>query len=144
MARNFDSNVAGGNIFREDDLLAVLLALQDKTNRELHVATLGIATAVNEADNTVTVMSFPKAEGKDEAVLTALCIKHSQFEEIKNNLNNKPIVLAIMTDRFSLANFKNIKSTKRVNAVNDNNALHSYTNAVIAFVGDTVYESEEK
>lgn len=143
MAKEFDSKIAGGNVFREDDLMAVLLALQDKVNRELHVAMLGIAVAAK--DNIVTVSTFPKTERKNAPTLNALCICKDDFNAIEQSINenNPRVVVVMMTDNYSTTNYNYIKTQKKIDVKTDASALHSLTNAVIIYVGDPIEDTEE-
>lgn len=146
MSKVFDNKIAGGNVFREDDILAVLLALQDKINRELHVASLGVVTGINDANKMlVNVVLFPKAVEKDETIVVAQCIRKKDFEVIENALNDNDNMIACITfvDRNSYANYQTIKSNKSKTVYEDNNLpLHSVTNAIVTYVGDSVKGKE--
>ena len=71
------------NDFQKDDLLEVLLALQGKVNRELHVATL---CTVEHASNTYSFRchALPKSQGKDAVIFNAICIKAEDRELLKD------------------------------------------------------------
>lgn len=127
------------NDFNKADPLQVLLALQGKVNRELHVATLCIVESKLQ-DRVFRCSAFPKAEGKDAAMFNAICIRGFDADALTHALddNKKMICVAIMTDLLSQPNYDSIIAKGAYEAIEDASQLHSYNNAVIVHVGDAV------
>ena len=120
------------NDFNKNDLLALLLTLQNKINRDLHVATLCIINS-KVSDYSYQCMAFPKANGKGAAIFNALCINDSIKSSIDNALtaNETIYAIALMTDMSSDANYEHMLMTNDHLAIDSTSQLHSLNNAVI-------------
>ena len=134
---------ATGNKFAKPDFVQVLLALENKTMRELHVADLAVAKSIqksNEADQVVSVVPFPIAENKEEAAISAACLDEGIYNAIAASLDaskgyGAAICLVIYMNYNSLANFKQIKKSGKLEVYNSSDTMHSANNGIIVALG---------
>lgn len=130
------------NQFNQDDLLALLLALQNKINRELHVASLCVVEKVtNERLRLVQCRCFPNAKGKDPVVVNAFCLKVADLDTVRDA--STPLLgLILMTDMESDANATAILNQEKFVSTTVDSTLHSWNNAVLVMLGDPIKEEE--
>ena len=127
------------NDFQKDDLLQLLLALQGKVNRELHVGTLCVIDT-QLSDMSFRATAFPKTKGRDAATFNIICIRQHDATLLRKALEDgqKIICVAMMTDLDSQANQEYIASKHAFEAVESDSQLHSLNNAVLTYIGDCV------
>ena len=129
-----------GNQFNTDDLMSVLLSLKSNTMRAIHVASLGVATAIRDANaHEITETAFPKLAGQPEGSLTAYCFTTAIYEDLVTKIGEEKkgcVVLLLFLDQDSEANMSYILSSKQIKAYSSSATLHSANNAIIIAVGD--------
>lgn len=128
------------NDFNKSDFLQVLLALQGKVNRELHVAMLCVVDGYSDNHDSYRCYAFPKGKGKDAAIINAICLRSFDRSTIDNAFEDekKPLAIVIFTDMDSYANYDYISTNKKYEATVSESTLHSLNNAIIVYLGDTV------
>lgn len=136
-----DTKPLAANKFKESSLLNVLLALQSKTNRELHVASLCLITSIaNEKEKSVRCALFPRQEHKEASTIVARFIRESDFNIAKNALNESASLFAVVlfVDLDYTANYDSMTSTKRYSSIEVKGTLHGYDNGVVIYLGDAL------
>lgn len=132
------------NDFNKSDLLELLLALQGKINRELHVATLCVIEAKLD-DRKYRASAFPKRKDNDAAMINLIVIRKADADIIDKALNvvkdpekqsRKLFALAVMTDYDSSANYEHDITTSSHVAIDTTSSLHTLNNAVLTYIGD--------
>lgn len=124
------------NDFNKDDILQVLLALQGKVNRELHVATLCVITD-KVSDNAYRCYALPKSKGKDAMTFNAICIRKHDRDLIDAAIAESHVfAIAIITDFDAQANYEHALQTNDASAIDSTSTMHAMNNALIAYVGD--------
>lgn len=141
---NVNNNYKGTNNDKQGGLLDVLLALQDKINRELNVATLAEVVDVNTTTNTATVKPFPLLENEAEInieVIGTMYYNGTDYLPITSLLKVKDIVLVIFLNRNSNTALNQAKNKQTKSTLNQNVDLHSLKYGIITNI---VYKANIK
>lgn len=141
---NVNNNYKGTNNDKQGGLLDVLLALQDKINRELNVATLCEVVEVNTTNNTATVKPFPLLENEAEInieVIGTMYYNGTEYLPITSLLKVKDIVLVIFLNRNSNTALNQAKNKQTKSTLNQNVDLHSLKYGIITNI---VYKANIK
>lgn len=127
------------NDFNKSDILQLLFALQNRVNRDLHVASICVIES-KISEYAYRCSCFPKQKDKDAAVINAICIRNADRKIIDAALNDEKKLFAIclMMDSEFDANYEYILSKGSYEAINVDSTLHSLNNAAIIYLGDAI------
>lgn len=116
-----DHNQAGLN-GTSSDFLKVLLALEAKTMRDLHVAS--IAKVVDATTEPYTCQLIPTFKDEKEKNIFAYCLEGITLE-------NNDWVLILFTDRNFIRNLKQARLNQNISNIESQSELHSQTYGII-------------
>lgn len=118
MQNNFN-----GTTFKDDDLMAVLLALKANIMKDLNVATIGVVKSI--AENRITVEPYPKVTN-EKATRYIECFQLQGLQ-----LQLKDIVVVLFLDKDSATTIKKLKAGQTPSALPENTDLHKQKYGVI-------------
>lgn len=121
MSSQYDEKFGGLNI-ASADLLKVLLKLESKTMKDIHVASICKVVSVDEP--TVSVKPYPLLYNESEKV-----IKCYYLEGLHLNVND--IVVVLYTDREYSQVLKQLKMRQEPSKLNKSSELHSEKYGII-------------
>jgi len=114
------------SVYKENDMLSVLLALEERIFRKLQVASLGVITKIDSSKKECGVRLFPSDEGTSSNEISC---KYAESLETDLTLGSIVVVLFLNKDtRNNLLLFENDIDNTIINSIR---STHTEKNGVV-------------